>query len=240
MSMVIAPEAGSKVTFTNIWTPQIDAEANIALDDLKAIPDDVIMNTGLATLYNAHIDEYNNNGKVTLLDPNAWEAQHIAAIRLYNTANSYIYLNPGDSVEIIVRSSAEALYYIGIKDSLLKVEADFITDGNDTAGAEKTYGLYLSRTTGLGDESSIKFDSDEVTAELLNELFTVTFNANGHGTAPAAEKVRKGDTATQPGAPTAEGFTFGGWYTDAECTKSFSFSTEITEDITLYAKWTEQ
>ena len=34
-----------------------------------------------------------------------------------------------------------------------------------------------------------------------------------------------------------ERYNFAGWYIDEELTKPFSFSTEITADITLYAKW---
>ena len=69
---------------------------------------------------------------------------------------------------------------------------------------------------------------------------TVTFDANGHGTAPAAQTVNSGETATEPTAPTESGWTFGGWYTEAACTTAFDFSTAITGDITLYAKWTEE
>ena len=40
--------------------------------------------------------------------------------------------------------------------------------------------------------------------------------------------------------PTKEGYTFGGWYTDAACTKKVTSlgKTSYTADITLYAKWT--
>ena len=69
--------------------------------------------------------------------------------------------------------------------------------------------------------------------------YTVTFNANGHGTAPAAQTVSQGSKATQPEAPTADGYTFGGWYTDANCTTAWNFDTDVvTGNITLYAKWT--
>ena len=69
--------------------------------------------------------------------------------------------------------------------------------------------------------------------------YTVTFNANGHGTAPAAQTITSGGTATEPTAPTAEGWNFGGWYQDATCSVAFDFATPITVDIVLYAKWTE-
>ena len=70
--------------------------------------------------------------------------------------------------------------------------------------------------------------------------YTVTFNANGHGTAPAPQTVLSGTTATKPADPTASGWTFKGWYKEAGCINAFNFATPITGDITLYAKWTEE
>ena len=70
----------------------------------------------------------------------------------------------------------------------------------------------------------------------------VTFDANGHGSAPAAQTEYTGETVTQPTAPTATGYDFGGWYDNAACTGSaYDFASVIsddTESITLYAKWT--
>ena len=82
---------------------------------------------------------------------------------------------------------------------------------------------------------------DEVISTLTAsvETVTLTFDANDHGTAPAAQTVVKGQTATEPTAPTAEGYTFGGWYNEAGCTTEFSFSTALNADKTVYAKWTE-
>ena len=70
--------------------------------------------------------------------------------------------------------------------------------------------------------------------------FTITFEANGHGTAPADIIVNKGETATAPDAPTDANYDFGGWYTEAECTNAFDFSQAVNDNITLYAKWTEK
>lgn len=70
--------------------------------------------------------------------------------------------------------------------------------------------------------------------------YSVTFNANGQGTAPATQSIYHGYKATKPTDPTATGYTFGGWYTDAACTstKAWNWNTAITSAITLYAKWT--
>lgn len=66
----------------------------------------------------------------------------------------------------------------------------------------------------------------------------VTFNLQGHGNTIPAITLLKGNKATKPTDPTASGWTFEGWYTDQQYTKPFDFNTAITEDITLYAKWT--
>ena len=67
----------------------------------------------------------------------------------------------------------------------------------------------------------------------------VTFNANGRGTAPDAQAVTYGGNATEPDAPTVDGYDFGGWYTTATCTgSSYDFSTAVNSNLTLYAKWT--
>ena len=69
--------------------------------------------------------------------------------------------------------------------------------------------------------------------------FTVTFDANGHGTAPAAQTVESGKTASKPADPAASGWTFGGWYKDKECKTAFDFAAPVTENVKLYAKWTQ-
>lgn len=67
----------------------------------------------------------------------------------------------------------------------------------------------------------------------------VSFNRNGHGTAPASQTVELNGKATKPADPTAEGYVFRGWYTTAACTTEFDFNTPIAADTTLYAKWDE-
>ena len=68
--------------------------------------------------------------------------------------------------------------------------------------------------------------------------YTVSFNMNGGTPTITSQDVVTGSTATQPSAPTKTGYTFGGWYSDAGLTTSFSFSTAIAADTALYAKWT--
>lgn len=58
-----------------------------------------------------------------------------------------------------------------------------------------------------------------------------------HGNAPTSQNVPYNETADDPGKLTEEGYTFIGWYTDHTCTTEFKFSTPITGDTKVYAKW---
>ena len=72
----------------------------------------------------------------------------------------------------------------------------------------------------------------------LKYLCTVTFEMNGHGTAPVAQTIYTGDKLASVADPTAVGYTFGGWYTDKELTKAFDVENDtVSGDTTLYAKW---
>ncbi len=81
------------------------------------------------------------------------------------------------------------------------------------------------------------YDNSKWTTYIPNH--TVSFNANGHGTAPEDQCITDGGKVTQPTAPTATGYTFGGWYKEAGCTNEWDFANDVvTSDITLYAQWT--
>ena len=95
-----------------------------------------------------------------------------------------------------------------------------------------------------GDE---KFDFDADTTNAPNVLnlvakwdinkYTVQF-VSEHGDAPASQNVPYNGTASDPGKLTAEGYTFIGWYTDnIHYNTKFDFSTPITGDTKVYAKW---
>ncbi len=83
--------------------------------------------------------------------------------------------------------------------------------------------------------------SDSITAGLTKK-FQVEFDVNGGDptSKPANQYIPNDGTVTRPTNPTRTGYDFGGWYTD-----NTSYSTQwdfdnntVTQDITLYAKWT--
>ena len=71
-----------------------------------------------------------------------------------------------------------------------------------------------------------------------SQAHRVKFDSQG-GSSVGSQTPASGSTVTKPADPTREGYAFGGWYTDAACTKAYDFSTAVTSDMTLYAKWTK-
>ena len=72
--------------------------------------------------------------------------------------------------------------------------------------------------------------------------FTVTFDVQGRGKTPAALTIPKGSLLTAAQTPPLEfsGWKFGGWYKENTCTNKWNNDTDtVTENTTLYAKWTK-
>ena len=94
-------------------------------------------------------------------------------------------------------------------------------------------------TIDVVDSGKIEPESRVSGSGAVHQFYTVTFDANGHGTAPAETLVPKSGYITQPTALTADGYTFGGWYKEAECNTPWNFTADpVTGTMTLYAKWT--
>ena len=82
---------------------------------------------------------------------------------------------------------------------------------------------------------TIKKGTDLYAKWILNS-YTVSFDSNG-GSSVAAQSVNYNTAASKPADPSMTGYTFAGWFTDKDCTTAYDFSSKVTGDITLYAKW---
>ena len=69
------------------------------------------------------------------------------------------------------------------------------------------------------------------------KTYVVTYHPNG-GSAVGPQSVEEGGLAPEPTSPVKAGYTFSGWYTDEGLANKYNFSTPVTENIDLYAKWT--
>ena len=95
---------------------------------------------------------------------------------------------------------------------------------------------------GICTESGYKYSAPVslvMNAEEPMENFIVTFNFNYNGSTDTTQSVTSGNAVSTPEVPPRDGYAFVGWYKEAECTNEYVFSTGVTENITLYAKWTE-
>lgn len=100
------------------------------------------------------------------------------------------------------------------------------------AGTTVTVRVKATSSTPHGEVASCTIDASENT-------LTVTFKENGGSAVPDITGLSYNAAITAPAAPTKTGYAFGGWYKETACTNLWNFSTDtVTEDITLYAKWT--
>lgn len=71
-----------------------------------------------------------------------------------------------------------------------------------------------------------------------DEFFTVTFDSNGGSAVASITNVPYNTLITEPAAPTKDGYTFGGWFSDKAFTKQWKFNEhKVTSNLTLYASW---
>ena len=94
--------------------------------------------------------------------------------------------------------------------------------------------------TGSADLSNTKDDIVEIFAKWK---VTITYNSNGHGTAPASKTVVQGSSLTLGSMTNVTGYTFdtvNSWYKEAGCTNFVGragASYTANKPITLFAKW---
>lgn len=102
----------------------------------------------------------------------------------------------------------------------------------------------------VNDEPWIFIEDDAMAANIVKDdlaiyavweadKHNVTFDVQGHGTAPdPLLNVDYGSRINAPAEPTEKGWKFMGWYKDPACTTSWDFDTDVIQgDTVLYAKW---
>lgn len=115
------------------------------------------------------------------------------------------------------------------------------SDGRAAYAQDVTVNLEVGENviTFLGYKNSTVYSQYKVTITREKPDYTVTFDSQ-EGSEVGSQTVTHGETVQKPDDPTKDGLVFGGWYTDADCTAEFDFSTAVTGNMILYAKWTEK
>ena len=117
-----------------------------------------------------------------------------------------------------------------LPDKALEAGSGYSTDWN----AQKLSDDLLQQLKNNNGELTLTM---QVTASRDPYTYTVSFDAGIDGITVESQLVAEDGTATQPTAVDAEDYQLAGWYTDKDCKQAFDFSTPITSDMTLYAKW---
>lgn len=124
-----------------------------------------------------------------------------------------------------VSGSWKTVWAVDLTRKNVPTKIEVYADGVLTDTYEGTNGCFLN------DEEKAEY------IELFDLTFTVTFDTDG-GSSVDAQEIVNGQLATRPAtAPTKSGYTFVNWYSDTALTSVFDFSTPITADTTIYAKW---
>ena len=142
-----------------------------------------------------------------------------------------------------VTEDEKKYYKLTLPDSVTDFMQDFdfvydvkFKDPQRTRGLDKKVKLDFDN---LGNV--IKTDNDltlELKADYLEakKVYQVVFDMANHGEIKP-QSVKKGQTASEPEIPKAEGYLFEDWYADNKFENKFKFDEPITKDTTIYAKW---
>ena len=82
-----------------------------------------------------------------------------------------------------------------------------------------------------------KWEKNSTDTFPLPDYYTVTFISEG--SIISTQTVSSGNRIIQPTIPIRQGYSFVGWYSDNALTIPFDFSSVVTSNIALYAKWEE-
>ena len=177
-------------------------------------------------------------------------------------ASAVILLSPmSDAAEGDVEYDGEITLYgynvtMGLQNpsQVETVEWDF-GDGSETVTVEITAsnanGEVTHKYAEIGDyivtatmrntytEGGEQHDGETVLTYLYHIMGfpVITFDSNDGTDVEPITGTKSTFKATAPEAPTKEGYTFTGWYTDEECEQLFDWNTTVVRHMTLYAGW---
>jgi len=150
-----------------------------------------------------------------------------------NTGNSQhifsFYRSTGNTVTI---NSGVTMSATGGSDYFVRPYQDIAGDNQNTvitnAGVTSNFPIDSKY---LADGCECVGSGNSWTVQI--QTFSVQFDSK-EGTTVGSKSIEYGNPVVRPADPTKEGYTFAGWYLDEML---YDFTTPVTDDITLTAKW---
>jgi uncharacterized repeat protein (TIGR02543 family) len=100
---------------------------------------------------------------------------------------------------------------------------------------QPTYNAHIFATAWSNSVSN-GYNNYDISYTNGEQIFLVNFESNGGSNITRQEVVRD-ETVLKPANPTRSGYSFVGWFTDENLTNPYDFTTPVTNDLILYAKW---
>ena len=127
---------------------------------------------------------------------------------------------------------------VATKEGVTGAEIKFDDVSFPVESDESITGWYLEGDSGKTAVTSVTLDKANVTlCAIVEKGHWITFESDG-GSYVAPQFVRSGESCKAPSDPTKPGYDFVGWYTDEETNDKFEFGNTLSDNPTLYAKWT--
>ena len=120
----------------------------------------------------------------------------------------------------------------------------FTAKVTNSEGCKITSGEFYGEVINQGEIIDANFyDAVTGSGEIPDNLYvTVTFVDSDGGNPVDSQRLLRGQKAQRPATPTKDGYTFIGWYNNGKHypgPSEWAFSTPVTSDLTLAAKWME-
>lgn len=100
-------------------------------------------------------------------------------------------------------------------------------------------GWYISGTSIAFDPNEPVVSDMDIVAKWNPQEFSITYmyNYDKKGIYCVTTGVTCENRLKKPSDPHRDGYIFGGWYANSECTEKYDFSVPVFEDTVIYAKW---
>lgn len=127
--------------------------------------------------------------------------------------------------------------------AVLSVDAKVTVPVNTFSRTGHTFTGWNTKANGTGTayKSDAQYTLGSSDAALYAQwklnTYTVQFDGNGASTSVVPVQVQHGKTIAQPDTPMNIGRAFAGWYTARTGGSRFDFTTPVTGNMTLYARW---